>query len=214
MYVKDRMTKNPFSVRIATSISDARELMKQKKIHRLPVVDSKGGLLGIITEKDILCASPSPASTLDMWEISSLLAKLKTGDVMTQKPISCSPYTPIEEAAKILADNDVGGLPVTENGKLTGIITESDLFKVFIELFSIREHGLRVTALVPDKPGELAELAGAIRDAGGNFLSLGVTCGNSSITKLVIAKVTGVTEEVLKETITPFVEEIEDIRWL
>ncbi|OQX29785.1 MAG: hypothetical protein B0D92_01855 [Spirochaeta sp. LUC14_002_19_P3] len=212
MYVKDHMTKNPFSVKTATSISDARELMKQEKIHHLPVVDDKGGVIGIITEKDILCASPSQASTLDMWEISTLLAKLEAGDVMTRKPIFCSPDTPVEEAAKILADNDISGLPVVENGKLSGIITESDFFKVFIDLFSIREHGLRVTALVPDKPGELAELAGAIRDAGGNILALGFIRGDSFGTKLAVIKVTGVSEEELKKVITPFVKEIDDIR--
>ena len=163
MNVSDRMTKNPFTVKKTESVSNAREMMKREKIHRLPVIGDKGSLIGIVTEKDILSASPSQASTLDVWEMSSLLAKLKVAEVMTPGPVSCPPDTPIEEAARLLADNDIGGLPVVDGGILTGIITESDIFKVFIELFASREKGLRLTALLPNVKGELANFAGAIR---------------------------------------------------
>lgn len=214
MYVKDRMTKNPFSIKKSTSVSDSRGIMKREKIHRLPVIDEKGLLIGIITEKDILYASPSPASTLDVWEISSLLAKLEVSKVMTANPISCPPGTPIEEAARILSDNDIGGLPVTDNGLLVGIITESDLFEVFIELFAIREKGFRITFLVPDLKGELASLAGAIRDAGGNILTFGFIRGDAPNNKLGFAKVSGLAEEKLREAVTPYVLRIEDICWI
>ncbi len=214
MYVKDRMVKNPFSIKATTSVTDSREMMKQEKIHRLPVIDNNGRLIGIITEKDILYASPSPASTLDVWEITSLLAKLEVSKIMTNNPISCSPDTPIEEAARILSDNDIGGLPVTDNDLLIGIITESDLFEVFIELFAIREHGLRITFLMPDHKGELADLSSAIRDAGGNFLAFGFTRGDAPTNRLGIAKVSDITEEKLRATVTPFVQKIEDIRWI
>ena len=212
MQVKDRMTHNPFTAKPTTPVSDAREMMKKDKIHRLPVIDNDGHLVGIITEKDILCASPSPATSLDVWEISSLLAKLMVSEIMTPQPIACSPDTPIEEAARVLSDNDIGGLPVTNQGLLVGIITESDLFKVFIELFAIREKGIRITFVIPDHLGELASISGAIRDAGGNILSFGIVRGEYPTNKLCIAKVSGITEQELEKAVAPFIEKIEDIR--
>lgn len=212
MNVVDRMTNNPFTAHPNTSLSEARDLMKKQSIHRLPVVDDKGILVGIVTDKDLLSASPSQASTLDVWEIGALLAKLVISKVMTPNPVSCTQDTPIEEAARILSDNDIGGLPVMKDGKLTGIITESDIFEVFIELFAIRNKGLRATFLVPDKHGELASLAKAISDAGGDILSSGFVDGSSANNKLGIMKITGMTEQAIREAITPLVEEIWEIR--
>jgi acetoin utilization protein AcuB len=214
MNVSDRMTKNPFTVKKSESVSNAREMMKREKIHRLPVIDEKGGLIGIVTEKDILSASPSKASTLDVWEMSSLLAKLKVGEVMTSGPVSCPPDTPIEEAARLLADNDIGGLPVVDGGILTGIITESDIFKVFIELFASREKGLRLTALLPNVKGELANFAGAIRDAGGDILAFGSFRGENPTNILGIAKVAEIDRDTLLKAVDPFVQEVKDLREL
>lgn len=212
MNVGDRMTVNPYCVKKTQSVSDAREMMKKEKVHRLPVINEKGGLIGIITEKDILYASPSPASTLDVWEMTSLLSQLKVTDVMTADPITCTPDTPVEEAARLLSDNDIGGLPVVDNGVLSGIITESDLFEIFIELFAIREKGLRLTFLAPDVPGELATVSGAIRDAGGGILALGAVRGENPTNRLVVAKVSGISEEALRKAVEPHVQEIREIR--
>lgn len=212
MNVADRMTKNPFSVTPESSVSDARELMKRENVRRLPVVNDRGELMGIVTEKDILCASPSPASTLDVWEITALLARLKISDVMTPQPISVAPDTPVEQAARLIADHHIGGLPITEGTLLTGIITESDLFEIFIELFAIRRAGLRITFLVPDVHGELAALARAISDCGGDILSLGFVRGENAANRLGIAKVSGLTEEQLSGAVSPFVQEIREIR--
>jgi len=212
MNVKDRMTRNPFTVKKDDSVSSARELMKKEKVHRLPVIDGHGKLVGIITEKDILFASPSPASTLDVWEMSALLAKLTVEKVMTPDPVSCDPETPVEEAARMLVDNSIAGIPVVEDGILAGIITESDLFEIFIELFAIREKGLRLTALFPDVPGELANLSGAIRDAGGDILSFGTVRGDNPTNKLGIVKVAGIEESVLLKAVEPFALEIRELR--
>ena len=212
MNVADRMTKNPFSVTPESSVSDARELMKRENVRRLPVVNDRGELMGIVTEKDILCASPSPASTLDVWEITALLARLKISDVMTPQPISVAPDTPVEQAVRLIADHHIGGLPITEGTLLTGIITESDLFEIFIELFAIRRAGLRITFLVPDVHGELAALARSISDCGGDILSLGFVRGENAANRLGIAKVSGLTEEQLSGAVSPFVQEIREIR--
>lgn len=212
MNVGDRMTRNPYCVKKSDSVSDAREMMKKENVHRLPVINDKGGLVGIITEKDILYASPSPASTLDVWEMTSLLSQLKVADVMTADPISCPSDTPVEEAARVLSDNDIGGLPVVDNGVLAGIITESDLFEIFIELFAIREKGLRLTFLAPDVPGELATVSGAIRDAGGGILALGAVRGDNPTNRLIVAKVTGLTDDALRKAVEPHVQEIKEIR--
>jgi len=214
MNVKDRMTKNPFTVKTTSSVSDARDIMKNEKVHRLPVVDDKGRLAGIVTEKDILNASPSPASTLDVWEISSLLTKLVVKDVMTKSVVTCPPDTPVEEAARLLSDHDIGGLPVVEGDVVVGIITESDLFEIFIELFAIRDKGLRMTALLPDVSGELANFAGAIRDAGGDILAFGTVRGDNPTNKLAVVKVANIKRRALMKAVEPFVQEVRDLREL
>ncbi|MDF1569522.1 MAG: CBS domain-containing protein [Spirochaetaceae bacterium] len=212
MNVRDRMTRNPFTVKKTQSVTDARELMKKEKIHRLPVIEDNGQLIGIITEKDILYASPSPASTLDVWEMTSLLANLKVEKVMTSKPVSCPSDTPVEEAARIMSDKDIGGLPVVEGDILVGIITESDLFEIFIELFASREKGVRLTALLPNVKGELANFAGAIRDAGGDIHSFGTVRGDKPTNKLGIVKVSGLSKSALSAAVKPFVQEIKELR--
>ncbi len=214
MNVSDRMTKNPYTVTKSDSVTDARIIMKRENIHRLPVIDKKGNLIGIITEKDILYASPSPATTLDVWEMSSLLANLEVGAVMTSNALSCPSDTPIEEAARLLSDNNIGGIPVVDDNILTGIITESDIFEIFIELFASREKGLRLTALLPNIAGELANLAGAIKDAGGNILAFGSARGENPTNKMGIIKVAGLKRENLLKAVKPFVQEIKDLREL
>ena len=120
--------------------------------------------------------------------------------------------TPIEEAARIMVDNKIGGLPVLQSGKLVGIITETDLFKIFLELMGAREMGVRVTALVPDKPGELAELTQAISSAGGNFIAFGQFQGEDTSNRLITLKVDNLDPEQVKKIITPLIEKLIDIR--
>ena len=111
-----------------------------------------------------------------------------------------------------MADNKIGGLPVMRGDKVVGIITETDLFKLFLELFGARESGVRVTVLVPDVPGELAKLTKAIADAGGNIVALGTFAGEDPSTRAITIKVQGVDKDKLAEVLTPLAEKIEDIR--
>ncbi len=152
MVVGKRMTPNPVVVDPSTPVTDARKIMQREKIHRLPVVDRHGKLLGIVTEKDLLYASPSPVSSLDIYEVSHLLSKLTVDKVMTKKLVTVTADTPIEDAARIMIDNNIGGLPVLKDALMIGIITESDLLKIFIELFGARRQGIRATILIPERP--------------------------------------------------------------
>ncbi len=197
MLVGERMTPRPITVTEETSLPEALELMRKEKIRRLPVLDKHGKLVGIVTELDLLRASPSPATTLSIYEIPYLLSKVKMRDIMTRKVITVTEDTPIEEAARIMADNKIGGLPVMRDDKLVGIITETDIFKLMLELFGARQSGIRVTLSVPDEKGVLARVTGKIAEIGGNILSLGTAMGEDPTTSILILRVADVSEEAL-----------------
>lgn len=212
MLVKERMSRNPITIRPDTVVTEAQTLMKREKIHHLPVTDKNGSLLGIVTEKDLLYASPSPASTLSVFEMTSLLAKLKVEKVMSARVITVPEDTPLEEAARIMADNNVGGLPVLRDRTLVGIITESDLFRIFIELFGARQKGVRATVLVPNVMGLLARLTDALSREGGNIIALGTFLGEDPTNGLCMLKVEGIAKDRLTGILTPLVIRIDDIR--
>ncbi len=131
---------------------------------------------------------------------------------MTKQVLTVSENTPIEEAARIMADNKVGGLPVMRNSHIVGIITETDLFKILLELMGARERGVRVTALIEEKRGQLARLTQAIANAGGNFVAFGQFAGEDPTNRLVTFKVEGLSEEQVKEITVPLAVKIIDIR--
>jgi acetoin utilization protein AcuB len=212
MTVGRRMTPNPIAIKKDFPVSEAQNKMRKEYVHRFPIVDDHGKLVGIVTEKDLLYASPSPATTLDVYEMSYLLSKLTVEKVMTSEVISINVDDPIEEAARVMSDNNIGGLPVLGDGKLVGIITESDVFKAFIEMFGARESGIRISMLVPQKPGELADLTSAIFHAGGNILGLGNFLGEDSSEVYMTLKVENLTSAALKKAVEPFVDQILDIR--
>ncbi|HTP59159.1 MAG TPA: CBS domain-containing protein [Spirochaetia bacterium] len=212
MLVKERMTRNPITIRPDTPVTEAQAMMKREKIHHLPVVDKDEKLVGIVSEKDLLYASPSPASTLSVYEMSSLLAKLKVDKVMSKNLVTVTEDVPLEEAARMMADRGVGGLPIMRGGSLVGIITESDLFRVFIELFGARQKGIRVSLTVSNVKGALARVSGAVTNAGGNILALGTFLGEDPSQGRVTLKVDGMTRDALVGALTPMVKSIDDIR--
>ena len=197
MLVGDRMTEGPITITEDTSIDKALKLMHDQKIRRLPVLDKHGKLVGIVSEKDLLYVSPSPATSLSMWEIPHLLSKIKMQDTMTKDVITVTEDVPLEEAARIMADNKVGGLPVMRDGDLVGIITETDMFKVFVEMLGAREGAVRLTMLVPEEKGILAKIAGKITEMGGNILALGTMMGEDSAHFQLTMRVTDISEEQL-----------------
>jgi acetoin utilization protein AcuB len=138
------MTKNPITVDSETLVLDAQRMMKENNIRRLPVVD-KGNLVGIVTQHDLLQASPSPATSLSIHELNYLLAKMKVKEVMKKNPFTLTPDTPFEEALRIGQDKKIGSFPVMDKGKLVGIITESDTVRFLTRALGLREEGSRVT---------------------------------------------------------------------
>lgn len=212
MLVRDWMSKNPVTTTADTSVTDALRLMREKKVRRLPVLDAHGKLVGIVADQDLLYASPSPVSSLSVWEMNYLLSKLKVEEVMTRQVITVTEDTPLEEAARIMADNKIGGLPVMRDGQLAGIVTETDLFKIFLELLGARKKGVRVTAFIPGVKGTLAKITNAIFNAGGNILAFTQQMDASGTRWQVMAKVEGVSKDKLVETLKPVVQEIADVR--
>jgi len=213
MLVKERMSKHPILIGPDVSISEALNLMKKEKVRRLPVVDPQGHLVGIVSDKDLLHASPSPATSLSVWEITYLLGKIKVDDVMTKKVITVTEDTPVEDAARIMADNKIGGLPVLgRDGGVIGIITETDLFKLFLELLGAREKGVRATMLVANKIGELAKITQAIASQGGNIMALVEYLGTDSTNREVMMKVVGLPKDKLVGIVKPLVLEVGDVR--
>jgi len=206
------MSKHPITVTEDTPIAQALKVMRDEKVRRLPVLDKKGKLAGIVSERDLLYASPSPVTSLSIYEIHYLLAQITVKEIMTRDVITVTEYTPLEEAARIMADNKIGSLPVVRNGKLVGIITESDLFKIFTEILGARDMGVRLSMLVPEQPGILAEITRAIADLGGNIISLGTFLGEDPTNRLITIKVADVPQDKLVAAIKPLVLEIVDAR--
>jgi len=171
MLVRMRMTKNPISISPDTSILEAWKIMQESQVRRLLVME-KGKLVGIVTERDLRSVSPSQATSLSIFEINYLLEKLKVKDAMTPNPITVDADAPIEEAALIMRDNKISALPVKENGEVVGIITESDIFKAFIEMLGDGKRGLRYTLRIKNTPGEIARIVNLIAEKGINIMSM------------------------------------------
>lgn len=214
MLVGERMTSPALTIGPEMGVQDALALMRRDHVRRFPVIDSKGNLVGIISEKDLLDATPSDATTLSVWEINYLLSKLTVEKIMTKNVITITTDTPLEEAARIMADKKIGGLPVVEGTKVVGIVTETDIFKLFTEILGARVHGIRLTVQVTDEPGGLYKLTGAIFDAGANIISLTTFQSGTTGTGVITVKVTGIDEPKLKKAVEPVIDKIVDIRTL
>jgi acetoin utilization protein AcuB len=138
MRMRDVMTKNPITVGSETPIAEAKRIMKEKNIRRLPVVD-KGKLVGMVTERMILEASPSPATSLSIYEVHYLLSKMKVKEVMVKNPIIVSPHTTFKDALLLGQQKRIGAFPVVDKGKLVGIATESDLVRFITSIWGAKE---------------------------------------------------------------------------
>jgi acetoin utilization protein AcuB len=207
------MTMNPVTAHTGMSMTEARSLMDRKQIGHLPVLDKNNELAGIITKKDLLKAGPSPATSLDMYEISYLLSKLKVDQIMVKAVITVEENDVVEEAARIMADKDIGCLPVMKGTILTGIITETDLFRFFVNAFGARRPGIRITLHVAEKPGQLEKLTHAVAVKGGNIAALVSSEGDDPDRRRITIKISGMSRADIEEAIHALPEaELEDIR--
>lgn len=171
MLVRMRMTKNPIFVSPNASIWEAWKIMQRFQIRRLLVME-KDKLVGVVTERDLRTVSPSQATSLSIFELNYLLEKLKVKDAMTPNPITIDADAPIEEAAIIMRENKISTLPVLEKKEVIGIITETDIFRAFIDMFSVGEKSLRYTLRIKNTPGEIAKIVNLLAEKGINISSL------------------------------------------
>jgi acetoin utilization protein AcuB len=171
MFIKNHMTPNPITIEPETPILEALNLMKKHRIKQLPVMKNEK-LLGLVTERDLLTVSPSPATTLSIYEMNYLLSKMTVKEVMIKSPTRISPDATIEEAAVIMREHKFGSLLVAEGEKLVGIITESDLFEALIKVFGFRRPGTRIVLETENRLGTLADLLSVVRDHKLNVIGL------------------------------------------
>jgi acetoin utilization protein AcuB len=172
MIVERRMRRDIVWVDEEDPMQKAVDLLKEKGIRHLPVLKGGEKLVGIVSDRDVKAASPSSATSLEVREIYYLLDRIKIKEIMTKKPYTVSPSTPVEEAALIMREKKIGALPVIEKGKLWGIITETDILDAFLEAMGIRGGGYRVELLLPDKPGQLFEVVKLLREFNVNIVSV------------------------------------------
>jgi acetoin utilization protein AcuB len=178
------------------SVSQALKIIEEHKLRHLPVLDAEDALVGIVSEKDLLRAKGDD----------------RVEKVMTTKVITVTEYTALEDAARIMADHKISSLPVVRDERLVGIITETDLFYVFLELLGGREEGVRLTMLVPEEKGILASLTSEIANMGGNILALGTFMGEDPTNRMVTVKVAGAPTEKLLAIMEALGMEIVDVR--
>lgn len=185
MFVKNKMTRNPHTISPDQTIPDAHAIMVENGVKRLPVMKNNK-LVGIVSREDIQSASPSKATTFSIGEITYLLSKTKIKHIMSKNIVTISPDALLEEAATLMRDQRVGFLPVVEDGKLVGIITESDIFDSFIELLGFREKGTRLTIEAIDEPGIMSNLTSIISKSGANITRVAVYRGEHGKSAIVV----------------------------
>jgi acetoin utilization protein AcuB len=207
------MTSPAITIRKDTPFQEALRLMRDHSFHRLPVVDAHGKLIGNVSERDLLHASPSPASSLSVWEMNYLLWKLTVDELMTKKVVTIAPDEPIEAAAALMVENGIGGLPVVDEQRLVvGVITETDIFEAFVEMMGTGRPGLRLLLDVPSQIGALAKLATAIANLDGDILSVGTFGVDEADTGSLVVKVAGVSEDQLVDTLEAMGDHVLDVR--
>lgn len=172
MLVRNWMTPNVITVSPDTSLLKIAKLMRDHKVRRMPVLGSDGKLKGIVSDRDVRDASPSKATTLDMYEMHYLLAEIKASNIMTPNPFTVKPDDTVEMAAMLMLDHKIGGLPVVEHGKLVGIISEQDVFKALVNITGVREESFQVGFAIANRQGAMKPIFDLVRRRGGRILSV------------------------------------------
>ena len=203
MYIKDRMTKAPYTIQVNASISALMALMREKGLKKIPVLDGER-VVGIVTDRDVERVSPSKATTLSVFEINYLLSKSTVRDAMTKDELTVLPDAHIEAAAVLMRDERISALLVVdENKKLVGIETESDLFDALIDMLGARFTGTRLLIRIANKPGRLAMLGAVISESGTNISHLAmVVADDDSDAEMLLrtdSKEVGQLEEAIKK---------------
>lgn len=195
MFVKQRMTANPFTVTPHTTLPDALDVMTTHGVRHVPVVED-GSVVGVISKNDISAAYPSKATTLSASEARYLIAKLKVGSTMSKPPIVISPDALLEEAAVLMRDRKIEMLPVVADGTLVGVITESDILESFMDILGFRDPGTRLTIEARDEPGVLSLMTGITAKHQANIQHLAVHRGLLDHSVVIVGLNTPNTEKI------------------
>ena len=198
MRVKNRMTPNPIVANPKTTFNQALRLMQQNHIKHLPIVDSHEKLVGIVTQGDMLRAEPSPVTTLSVFEIASLLEKVTMQKIMTSPVFAVDETCSITNAASFMLANEVTCLPVVRAGKLVGIITDTDIFKTFVEITGGTQAGSRIEARMPDQKGQLAPFIQALSNPDSYIVSVAISYEESGEHGYVDVKERGGDEDKIR----------------
>jgi len=175
MRVKNRMTPNPIVANPKTNYNEALRLMKQNHIKHLPIVDDKGRPIGIVTQANMLRATPSPVTTLNVFEIASFLDNVTMESIMTSPVLAVDESCSITNAANFMLINKIDSLLVMRDETLVGIITIADIFRTFIEITGGGQPGTRIEARLPNQKGHLAPFIQALSNAGSYIVSLSIS---------------------------------------
>ncbi len=212
MFIKEIMTPNPITVTTKTKLPEIVDLMREKQIRRVLVLD-KGKLVGIISDNDVDSVMPSPATTLSRWEMNTLLDKLTAGEIMTSPVFVIGPDCPLEEAARALLEKKFGALPVLKDGELVGIITESDIFRAFVDMLSGGDvPGLRFVLQVEEGRGVLAQLGSIVNDNGGNIVAIASMKADDEAYRRILVKEEGADPAKVKAALEEVDIEVIDVR--
>jgi len=198
MIVAKRMMRAPVFLDEDDSMKTAMDTLKDREIRHLPVLKGGEKLVGILTETDIKQASPSTATALEIREVYYLLDKIKVKQIMTKRPYTISPTAPIEEAAMVMREKKIGCLPVMEEGRLVGILTETDILDAFIESMGVRGPGRRIELVLPTMGGGLFEVLKLLKDFDANIVSLATTSHDDPERKVLILRIETKNYKVLK----------------
>jgi len=209
MYVKSRMTTNPYTIAFDAPITEVIELMREKNLKRVPVVHGDR-VVGMLTHGDLQKVSPTKATTLSIYELNYLLAKTKVSDAMTKNVITVSPDALLEEAAVLMRENKISALAVEKDSKLVGIITESDIFDAFIDLLGFRDVGSRITVQAEDAPGALADIAEIFKDLDSNITHIAAYRGSGGYSDLVI-RTSAINTDTLEKRLSEHGYKIENV---
>lgn len=209
MLVREWMTPDPQTVNASTPVMEAMQRLREGGFRRLPVMQN-GRLIGIVTDRDLKEATPSKATTLSIYELNYLLSKLVVKDVMRSPVITVRVDDPIEQAALLMEEHRVSGLPVLEDGKLIGILTITDLMRALVSFLGLREGGKRVTVDLPDEPGVLARVAN--QGAPSNIVAAVTTGIQAGHKRRLVLRATGEGAETFAERLRAAGIEVVDAR--
>lgn len=185
MYVRQFMVSQVFTVNPDQTIVDVMALMREKRIRRCPVVE-KGKLVGFVTDGDLREVAPSPATTLSIWELNHLIAKTTVREIAIKKVITCHPDMRLEDAASLMIEHKITGLPVIEGDKLVGIITLVEIVGAFLDVMGARSPGKRLVIEARDQIGIISDLGAATKENDVNIASLAVFHRNENRVRILV----------------------------